>query len=143
MVDLIGVNHVVQFDMPSRPINSKIVREKRASFKAHVLEIIEKLNITILAEEFSDEAKKIWDVSETTLERFAKTKRIEHRFCTPGREEIWLSEIEDCKKKNMLFVCGSDHLESFCKKLTAVGFDVELAPRSWSISEAEFFFSDP
>jgi hypothetical protein len=64
--------------------------------------MIEKLNITIV-EEFSDEAKKRWDVSETTLEHFGKTKRIEHRFCTPGREDIWLSEIEDCKKKNVLF----------------------------------------
>jgi hypothetical protein len=143
MVYLIGVNHVVQFGNPSRATNSKVVREKRASFTAHVLEIIERLNITILAEEFSDEAKKKWDVSETTLEHFGKTQRIEHRFCTPGREEIWLSEIKDCEKKNVLFVCGSNHLESFCKKLTAVGFDVELAPKSWSISEAEFFFSDP
>jgi hypothetical protein len=143
MVYLIGVNHVVQFGAPSRATNSKIVREKKASFKTHVLEIIEKLNITILAEEFSDESKKIWDVSETTLEHFGKTKRIAHRFCTPGREEIWLSEIEDCKKKNVLFVCGNDHLESFCKKLTAVGFDVELAPKFWSISEANSFFSDP
>jgi hypothetical protein len=58
MVYLIGVNHVVQFGAPSRAPNSKIVREKRESFKAHVLEIIEKLNITILAEEFSQEAKK-------------------------------------------------------------------------------------
>jgi hypothetical protein len=143
MLYLIGVNHVVQFGAASRASNSKIVREKRQSFKAHVLEVIEKLNITILVEEFSQEAKKKWDVSETALEHFGKTKRIDHRFCTPGREELWLSEIADCKKKSVLFVCGSDHLESFCKKLTAVGFDVELAPKSWSINDAEFFFNDP
>jgi hypothetical protein len=55
---LIGVNHVVRFGDPSRATNSRIVREKRASFKAHVLEAIEKFGISVLGEEFSDEAKK-------------------------------------------------------------------------------------
>ena len=143
MVYLIGVNHVVQFGEPSCATNSQIVREKGASFKAHVSEMIEKLNIKVLAEEFNDEAKKRWGVSETTLEHFGKTKR-EHRFCTPGGpEDIWLSEIEDCKNKNVLFVCGGDHVEAFCKTLATAGFDVEVAPNSWNISSAEFHFSDP
>jgi hypothetical protein len=143
MVYLIGVNHVVQFGHPSNATNSTIVREKRASFKAHVSEMIEKLNITVLAEEFNDEAKQKWGVSETTLEHFGNTKRI-HRFCTPdGPEDIWLSEIEDCKNKNVLFVCGGDHLQAFCKTLVTAGFDVKLAPTSWNISSAELHFSDP
>lgn len=145
MLYLIGVNHVVQFDEPSRATNSKIVREKRASFKAHVSEMIEKFNITVLAEEFNDEAKKKWGVSETTLEKFRRTKAIEqHRFCAPGGpENIWLSKIDDCKNKNVLFVCGGDHLEAFRKILTTAGFNVEVAPNSWNINSAEFYFSDP
>jgi len=133
MIYLIGVNHALQSDAPSRANKLRIVREKRASFKAHALEVIKEFNITILAEEFNDEAKKIWGVSETTLEKFGKAKGIKHRFCEPGREEVWLSQIEDCKEENMLFVCGDDHFESFGKTLIAAGFDVEHGPR-WHIS---------
>jgi hypothetical protein len=136
MVYLIGVNHDVQFD--AGPHRAKIVRDKRASFKAHVLEIIETLGISIVAEEFSDEGKRKWRVSETTLEHIAKAKGIEHRFCEPGREEVWLSQIEDCKNRNMLFVCGDDHFESFAENLIAAGFDVKYGPR-WRISNKEIW----
>jgi hypothetical protein len=156
MVYLIGVRHLVQHDAPRA---EKIVREKRATFRRHVLEVIEELNITILAEEFSDEAKKICHVSETTLEQFGKAKGIEHRFCDPTsiereekgikkadwdkREEIWLSRIKDCKNRNVLFVCGDEHVEAFGQKLIATGFDVEHAPKCWRITDDELFFSDP
>jgi hypothetical protein len=136
MVYLIGVNHIVQFD--PAPHAAKIVRDKRVSFKAHVLEVIENFDISILAEEFNDEAKKIWLVGETTLEHVATAKGIDHRFCEPGREEIWLSQIEDCKNRNMLFVCGDDHFESFAEKLIAAGFDVKHGSR-WRISDEEIW----
>jgi hypothetical protein len=155
MVYLIGVHHLLQHDAPS----VKIVREKRATFKAHVLEVIEKMNISILAEEFNEDAKKNAGVRKTTLEQFGNVKRIEHRFCDPNskerkekgieksdwdkREEIWLARIKDCKSKNVLFVCGDDHSESFGGKLIGAGFDVEHAPKRWRISHPELLFSDP
>ena len=160
MLYLIGVNHVVQFGEPSRATNSRIVREKRASFRAHVSEAIEKFGISILAEEFSEEAKNKNGVSETTLEQFGKAKGIEYRSCDPTsierkekgieignadwdkREEIWLSRINDCKNRNVLFVCGDD-VEAFGQKLIAAGFDVVLAPKCWCISDYEFVVSDP
>ena len=124
----------------------KIVRAKRTTFKAHVLEVIDNFNISILAEEFSEEAKTKWGVSETTLEQFGKAKGIEHRFCDPTpfereengieqsdsdeREQFWLSRIQDCKNKNVLFVCGDDHFESFGKKLIAAGFMLSMSRRS-------------
>jgi hypothetical protein len=154
MVYLIGVNHYVQFDPGPHP--AKIVRDKRASFKAHILEVIETLGISILAEEFSDEAKRKWRVSKSTLEQLAKAKGIEHRFCDPTpaqreenaigqsdsdkREQFWISRIQDCKSTNMLFVCGDDHVEAFGKKLIAEGFDVKDGPR-WQISDDEIWAS--
>ncbi len=148
MVHLIGVNHAVQFD---RSDDSKIVQEKRASFKTHVLDVIDKLGIEILAEEFSDEAKKRKGVSETTLEKFAKSKGIEYRGCDPARsdrkknvidddekrEKFWLDQITDCKNRKMLFVCGDKHFHSFAAKLTAAGFDVQH-PHRWRILRDEF-----
>jgi hypothetical protein len=156
MVYLIGANHIVQHDAPHE---NKIVGEKRATFRDHLSEVIEKYNITILAEEFSDEAKKKWRVSETTLEQFGKAKGIEYRSCDPTsiereekgikksdwdkREEVWLSLINDCRNRNLLVVCGDCHFESFTRKLIAAGFDVEHAPKCWHISNDELFFSDP
>jgi hypothetical protein len=150
MVYLIGGRHDIQFDPGPHP--AKIVRDKRASFKAHVFEVIETLGISILAEEFSDEAKRKWKVSESTLEQLAKAKGIEHRFCDPTpvqreengiqqsdsdkRKQFWLSRIQDCKSRNVMFVCGDDHVEAFGKKLIAAGFDVKYGPR-WRISDEE------
>jgi hypothetical protein len=99
---LVGVNHAVQFD-PVPPFSDMLqestsVRNERAAFKAHVLETIEKLGVEILAEEFNEESKKKRGLSETKLERLSTIKGIAHRFCEPGREDMWLSQIEDCKK---------------------------------------------
>jgi len=155
MLYLIGVNHVLQHESTQHNL-SKIVRDKRASFKAHVLEVIKKFGISVLAEEFSEQAKKkplMESVGETTLEHIARHKRIEHRFCDPTvaerkeneieqsdsekREQFWLSRIQDYKNKNVLFVCGDDHFQSFGEKLTAAGFDVKHGPR-WDINEDEW-----
>ncbi len=154
MVYVIGVNHAVQFD--PAPHVAKIVRDKRASFKAHVLEVkvIPKFGISILAEEFSDQAKMKWGVTESVLEQLAKANVIEHRFCDPcpaekeqnrieqsdsdKREQFWLSRIRDCKNRNVLFVCGDDHVEPFGKKLIAAGFDIKYGPR-WPISDYEIW----
>ena len=92
-------------------------------------------------------------MGETTLEHIARHKRIEHRFCDPTvaerkeneieqsdsekREQFWLSRIQDYKNKNVLFVCGDDHFQSFGEKLTAAGFDVKHGPR-WDINEDEW-----
>jgi hypothetical protein len=158
MIYLIGVRHDLQFE-PAPTDVYKIVRDKRALFKAHVLEVIEKLGMTVLAEEFGDEAKTTWRVSESILEQFAKAKGIQHRFCDPDsiekralgievdpkketdsdrdkRERVWLCRIGDCKNKNVLFVCGDRHFEPFADKLIASGFDVQRGP-TYPISDKE------
>ena len=60
MLYLIGANHAQQFKSAVAQMfqESESVRTKRADFTAHVTEMIDKLDIEILAEEFSDEAKK-------------------------------------------------------------------------------------
>jgi hypothetical protein len=127
---LIGVNHAVQFKkwtaqaFPSG--ESESVRKKREAFKAHVAEMIDKLDIEILAEELSDEGKKeseartfakdfaektapeqqfIWETAreqfnwETVLEQFSKAKDIKHRFCDPDSKERKALGIEVDPKK--------------------------------------------
>jgi hypothetical protein len=116
---LIGVNHAVQFKSAVAQMfgESESVREKREAFKAHVEKMIDKLDIEILAEEFSEQGKLRPDAREaealrekvtaelgtapeplnweTVLEQFSKTKRIEHRFCDPDSQERKALGIED------------------------------------------------
>lgn len=111
---LIGVNHAVQFKSAVSQMfgESESVSKKREAFKAHVAEMIDKLDIKILAEEFNDEAKREsetrefakniakdlhepfdWETArqqfawETELQKFNKDKGIEHRFCDPESSE--------------------------------------------------------
>jgi hypothetical protein len=126
---LIGVNHVVQFKPAISQMfpngESEAVRKKREAFTAHVAEMIDKLGIEVLAEEFSDERKKEsetgefvkdlakgvhepfdWESErqqfdwETELQKFSKGKGIEHRFCDPdwGERKVLGSEVAPKKE---------------------------------------------
>src|SRR5262245_58088938 len=104
MVYLIGVNHAVQYERV--PPFSYIVQEnesvpdKRADFKAHVLEAIKKFGIELLAEEANDEIKKTkWHVTETVLEQFSKAKGIDYRACDPNSSEKAKHGIDDDEKR--------------------------------------------
>jgi hypothetical protein len=119
---LIGVNHAVQFKSALTQMfpsgESEVVREKCEAFKAHVAEMIDKLGIEILAEEFSEEVKRkpteeeIAQIDdehflaalaqcnwETVLQQFSKAKGIEHRFCDPECIEKQALGIEVDPKK--------------------------------------------
>jgi hypothetical protein len=116
---LIGVNHAVQFKSAVAQLfgESESVRKKREAFKAHIAEMIDKLDIEILVEEFSQEGKRKpegrqtaldeqsmrakfeTDLTqcnyETVLEQFSEAKGIEHRFCDPDSNERKALGIEE------------------------------------------------
>ena len=120
---LIGVNHAVQFKSAVSQLfsESESVRKKREAFKAHVAEMIDTLDIEVLAEEFSEEGKRKPQEKETALddqsmrarfetavaqcnyetvfEQFSKAKGIEHRFCDPDTKEREALGIEVDPKK--------------------------------------------
>ena len=41
------------------------------------------------------------------------------------REKFWLTKLEPHKGENVLFICGSDHIDSFAAMLTKDGWEVE------------------
>jgi hypothetical protein len=157
---LIGIDHTVQcYSATAQLFGEPEERQtKRAAFKAHVAEMIDKLDIEILAEEFSEEAKRKPIRRETVLEQFSKAKGIEHRFCDPNssekkalgievdketesdwrkREQVWLSRIADCKGRRVLFVCGDNHYDAFAQLLENNRFNV-LRGEHYDISGEEF-----
>lgn len=130
---LIGVNHAMQFTYPLTQMfprgESEAVRKKRADFTAHISEMIDKLDIDILAEEWSDEefsdkgklkseAREFlkafgettqqfnWENEfaqlrwETVPQQLGKAKGVDHRFCDPTSSEKQALGIEvDAKKE--------------------------------------------
>ena len=122
LVYLIGVNHAVQF---KHPWSQMVVGEpegvgmKREAFKAHISEMIDKLDIEVLAEEFSTRqayaaeeeafrqkgAAELEETAppplswETVLEQLSKAKGIEHRFCDPDSTERKALGIEVDSRK--------------------------------------------
>ena len=163
---LIGVNHAVQFKSALSQVfsESESVRAKREAFKAHVAEMIDKLGIEVLAEEFSEESKRkpperetaLNDQSErawfetalalcnyeTVLEQFSKAKGIEHRFCDPDSKERKALGIEESdwgkrEQRGLLFVCGDNHYDAFAQLLENDGFSVRHGAH-YDISDEEF-----
>jgi len=163
---LIGVNHAVQFKSALSQLfsESESVRAKREAFKAHVAEMIDKLGIEVLAEEFSEESKRkpperetaLNDQSErarfetalalcnyeTVLEQFSKAKGIEHRFCDPDSKERKALGIEESdwgkhEQRGLLFVCGDNHYDAFAQLLENDGFSVRHGAH-YDIRDEEF-----
>jgi len=115
---LIGVNHAMQFKSAVSQMFGESVRvhKKREAFKAHIAEMIDQLDIEVLAEEFSDESRHkpqaketaldeqseraMFETAlaqcnyETVLEQFSKAKGIEHRSCDPDSIEKQALGIE-------------------------------------------------
>ena len=154
MVHLIGVgNHIVQHDARAQV---QLALDERAAFDAQVAELIATNDFTLLAEEFSDEAREKAHASATILQLFAKGKGIDHLFCDPDlserkelgveegdddkREQVWLERIEAYKGRNILFVCGDKHFDSFAGKLTAAGFEVQRGLRTRHISREQLWW---
>ena len=150
MVHLIGVgNHIIQHDAHT---TVQVVLDERAAFDTHVAELIATNHFALLVEEFSKEARGKAHASVTTLQRLAKEKGIEHRFCDPNsiarkeqgidndnkRERFWLDQIKGCEDCNILFVCGDKHFDSFAAKLIGAGFDVQCGRRGRHINVDDF-----
>jgi hypothetical protein len=151
MVHLIGVgNHLFQHDADT---SVQLALDEREKFKKHVSVLIDKYDFALLAEEFSDEARRMAQASATMLQQFAKETGIKHRFCDPNsrerkehgigkldhdkRERYWIEQIKDYKDRKMLFVCAYSHFDSFAEKLTAAGFTVQRERKMQHFSDRD------
>ena len=50
------------------------------------------------------------------------------------REEFWLNKSRDIIDYNMIFICGTDHLDSFGKLLSDSGHKVKVLPKRFDIT---------
>lgn len=81
MVYIVGVNHLVQYNGP-------VPEKLRTEFEQNLADLINKLKIKLLAEEFSEESlRDVYGASECTCRNAAVSCGIEHRFCDPEERE--------------------------------------------------------
>jgi hypothetical protein len=82
MVFLIGVDHLVQYNGP-------VPEELRMEFRLYLLNKCRELDITIIAEEFSEEAlSEVYHATAETAKEAAEILCVKHRYCDPGEKEL-------------------------------------------------------
>ena len=137
-VYLIGVNHLIQHTTHMTKIKKTSVQK----FTAYIHEQVTALQITTIAEEFSEEALR---GAESIARQLAKQLNIEHRFCDPNteernklkidsipkREQVWLERIQDLKNSKILFICGSLHLNTFKNLLENSDIKTDILSNGW------------
>lgn len=114
-------------------------------FTQFLLQEAHRLNIELFAEEFSEYALAINNATACTIRDAARLLGIEHRFCDPDRQErqafnisdadkremFWLWRLSDSFERNVLFVCGDSHVNTFQVKLVAQGIKVGVLGTGW------------
>lgn len=141
MIYLIGVDHVIQHDGCLWPAKVAAIKE----FSQYLETMIAEKKISIIAEEFSHDALSMSCATISTAHAVANLVGAVHKFCDPDkreredhnittkdqREEFWLQGLVGLFNKNILFLCGDCHLETFQEKLHGHGVPAEILSRGW------------
>lgn len=69
--------------------------------------------------------------------QIVKTKECIEKKHWPKREKFWYEKILDIKDKNVLFICGASHVESFYNLLSEKGKQVNIIEPYWNKEEFE------
>jgi hypothetical protein len=142
MIYLIGVWHNVQF------WNESDYRYKQRdinNFSLHLKNMVRKYDVIMIGEEFNKEAMEKNNATHCTTQDVATNLGIMHKWCDPDsrerqncrgdlmrfREEYWFKQISDLADKAIIFICGSNHLESFRKVIETAGFKTKILSRDW------------
>ncbi|HNW28506.1 MAG TPA: hypothetical protein PKN50_08525 [Spirochaetota bacterium] len=82
MVHIVGIDHLVQYNGP-------VPEGIRSEFRSYLVQMCRKLDIRVIAEEFSEEAlRDVYHASADTAQEAARILGIEHRYCDPGSEQL-------------------------------------------------------
>jgi hypothetical protein len=141
VVFIIGVDHIIQHNGFGWPAKSSAIKE----LSEYLEKIAREFDVTIIAEEFSEESLRINHVTMSTAQIVAKRINLKHLFCDPNREErkalgissddererIWVECLRDVIKETILFICGDSHIESFKDKLLLEGVTAEIVSQGW------------
>jgi hypothetical protein len=109
-----------------------------AEFRRFMIDTIAAHGIRSIAEEMSWAALKKWSKAESVPCGLAAKLRMPHRYCdrephqpNPRREEIWIEELRCLDVFPVLFIFGSDHVDTFTDLLLKSGFQPFIVARAW------------
>lgn len=141
MIYLLGIDHQVQHQKQT---------QVSMVFAFYLSKKVNELNIKFIGEEWFEDLLKENGVATTVTQDVAQKHKVGHMFCDPNRKErseigwtsknddnlrekFWLEKIKDKLNVNIIFVCGSDHLESFSELLKNFGHDNIILPKRFDI----------
>jgi hypothetical protein len=155
---IVGTNHELQHDAPPRRVAVDLAQEARRRLQDYLRTLIGRLKPQVIAEEFSEDVLGLKNASSTVVP-IAQEFGLTHRFCDPGRSErmalglppfgteecdppdrhrfdeiresYWLTQLSDVIRKEILFICGAEHVHSFCALLSS--------KRTPAVVENEYF----
>nr|VFJ87472.1 MAG: hypothetical protein BECKLFY1418A_GA0070994_1001128 [Candidatus Kentron sp. LFY]VFK18236.1 MAG: hypothetical protein BECKLFY1418C_GA0070996_104017 [Candidatus Kentron sp. LFY] len=140
VIYLIGVHHSIQHNggnLQKIPGLSAL----REQFQYYLIKATKELRISVLAEEFNEDALEIFNASESLAKSIAQRFGISHVFCEPSlqtrsslgftkqlqkkhhviRELLWYDKIIDYKGQRIIFICGANHIPTFTKLVRKKG----------------------
>jgi len=141
MIYLLGIDHQVQHQKDT---------QISMVFAYYLSKKIKDLSIKFIGEEWFHDLLGENGVKTTVTQDVAYKHAIEHKFCDPDRnkraeigwlskeddhlrEKFWLENIKHKNNENIIFVCGSDHLNNFKELLTNYGYGCEILPKRFDI----------
>ncbi len=155
MIYLIGVNHGVQYQTEKNdPAQAKIILK----FKNYLDQKIQELKICVLAEEMSQYALEKNHATKHIVKEISHKNQIEHLMCDPSpserkklgitsalvsvldkeakkyfpqREQFWLDKISNKLLKNVIFICGNQHISTFSILLKHNGVNIKVLSENW------------
>ena len=139
---LIGVDHRIQW-IPKHL--SPEWSAKLQEFSEYLDYICSKNEITLIAEEFSEEALKKSNAAVSVARKVSAKTGVQHLFCDPTtqerqssgistdsqREQFWLDCLTSTDHDKLIYICGEKHLKSFLSKLSLAGHDPTILSSDW------------
>lgn len=129
MVYLIGVYHTLQWDRKKCKISG---------LEKYLIFYIKKYSIQLIAEEFYTNYDPN-NPAKSSINEIAKEQSIQYLDCDLDlftqekignsasiRENYWLKKLEQYLEKNIIFLCGYNHLNSFKKVLSSRGIAIKI-----------------
>ena len=141
-IQIIGINHGFQRIRDHLSYDFQVLQDILVE---RVIILIKEKQTELLSEEYSFEALDIYHDKKTILQQLSETNGIDHLFCDPNtnerallrfasadeaphrpREEEWLRrlKLKNVHNGSIIFLCGYDHVSSFCTLCINDGNDV-------------------
>ena len=71
-----------------------------------------------------------------------KARAIEIGRYFPIRERFWLDQLQSCRDRGAVFICGDGHIESFGRLLESDGVPYRVVERGIGLNEQDRLFAD-